>query len=573
MNIYLRVLRYIKPYRYKLFVIFLLTVIVFLITLIPPFLTKVLIDDILIERDASLLNLMLLGVLVIFIFGLLLDFLQDYLSSVMVSRINFDVSTQFFRHLQRLSLKFYHHRRSGELLYKLFSDTRTIQAWISTNLITIFFHIATLLVVGGLMIYMDWRLSCISFAIIFFHVLNIIYFRKPIIKYSRRLRKQNEVIYGNTSEYLAGIREIKAYTKEDEIISRFEKELDNIVKTGIKSRLINKFSGTVVSFTNNSWSLLILWCGGQEVIKGELTLGVLMAFLMLSGRIYPSVSGLTNLILGLQSDLVGIKRVYEILDTPPDIKDEEGAIILPSIKGKIQFKNVSFSYEGRQKILDGITFSIQPGEIIALVGRSGVGKTTLCNLIIRFYEPDSGVILIDGYDIKKVQLRSLRDQLAIVPQEPILFSGTIKENILLGRQNASDEEIQRAAEMANIYDFISSLPHSWDTQVGERGVRLSGGQKQRIAIARVFLRDPRILILDEATSFIDLESEFLIQESLRELMKDRTTLIIAHRLSTIRNADKNLVLDNGKIIEEGTHEDLLAMKGFYYQLYEQTARL
>jgi len=573
MNIYLRTLGYVKPYRYKLLAIFLLTVVVFSISLIPPLLTKILIDDILIERNANLLNFILLGALVIFAFGLLLDFLQDYLSSVMASRISFDISTHFFRHLQKLSLKFYHFRRSGELLYRLFSDTGVIQAWIGTNLIAIFFNIATILIVGGIMIYMDWRLSLISFAIILFHVLNIIYFRKPVIKYSRKLREENEVVYGDTSEYLTGVREIKAYTREDQIVGKFEKELDNVVRTSIKSRLMDKCSGTLVSFANNSWSLLILWLGGHEVINGEITLGALMAFLVLAGRIYPPVSGLTNLTLGFQSALVSMRRVYEIFDTPPDIKDEKGSMVLPPASGNIRLKDVSFSYAKGQKILNGVTFNIQIGETVALVGRSGAGKTTICNLIIRFYDPDSGTILIDGHDIKKVRLKSLRDQLAIVSQEPLLFSGTIRDNIMQGKQDVSDEEMQRASKSANIYDFISSLPDGWDTRVGERGVRLSGGQRQRVAIARAFLRDPRILILDEATSFVDLESEMLIQESLRELMRGRTTLIIAHRLSTIRSADRILVLGDGKIIEGDTHEKLLAKKGLYYQLYEQTARL
>ena len=294
---------------------------------------------------------------------------------------------------------------------------------------------------------------------------------------------------------------------------------------------------------------------------------------MLAGRLYGPASGLTNLVLGFQDNLVGLRRVYEIFDTAPHISDNKNLYLLQSVKKYIQFDNVSFSYGTYGMVLKNVNFSVKAGTTVALVGRSGAGKTTLVNLIARFYEPTSGSIFIDGYDISKIQLKSLRQQIGVVLQDPFLFSGTIKENITYGRQKATSEEVIKAAKAANIHEFIISLPRDYETIIGERGVNLSGGQRQRLAIARVLLRDPKILILDEATSSVDLESEALIQDALKHLMKNRTTFVIAHRLSTIKQADKILVIDKGEIVERGKHIELLKKKGLYSQLYERAVRM
>lgn len=572
LNNYIKLLKFVKPYLFLLSIILTLLIIILLISLVPPLITKILIDKVIFQHDPKLLNILIIGLIIVFGIGLLLDFLQDYLCSVTVSKLNFDIWSSLFEHILRLPMKFHSFNRAGELIYRLFSDTNSIQRWLSTNIIHILVNVVSFLAVGAIMFIMNYKLSCILFSILVFYILTIIFFRKPIINYSRKMKEEKQNLHGNTVEYFSGIKELKAYSIEKTILEEFNYTLSKIIKLGIKDRVIKKISSSVVSFVNNCWYLIIMWYGGLQVINKEISLGNLMAFLILGNRVYSPLTKLTNLVLSFNADKVAIDRVLEIFNVESESGNNGKNKKIAPIRGDILFDSVSFGYGLKEPILTNINLNIRAGETIALAGRSGVGKTTICNLIARFYMPEIGTIYLDNHNLNNIPLDLYRKQIAVASQEPFIFSKTIRENIAFGL-NAYMDDIIEAAKKANIHRDIVKLHKGYYTKVGERGVRLSGGERQRIAIARAFLRNPRILILDEATSFVDLESELLIQESLKQLMEGRTTIIIAHRLSTIMNADKIIVLENGQIVEEGKHDELVNGDGLYERLYSRMARI
>ena len=368
-------------------------------------------------------------------------------------------------------------------------------------------------------------------------------------------------------EMIVSIRLIRLFVREDYEIDRFKRENENNFNAQMKAAQLSATLTPVVEFLAAIAVTTIVWYGGNEVISGNLTSGSLIAFLVYSVNISNPVKRLGNVYGSIQRAVAAAERVFDVLDTSPEIQDAPGAIELPSVKGRVTFENVTFEYRAGEPALRNMSIDIPPGQVLAIVGPSGAGKSTIANLLPRFYDPQEGRILIDNVDIKNVTVRSLREQIAMVPQDTILFSASIFENILYGRLDATREEVMEASRAANAHDFILQLPDGYDTQIGERGCQLSGGQRQRISIARAILKDPRILILDEATSALDAESERLVQEALDKLMVGRTTLVIAHRLSTIQRADSILVLDKGRMIECGCHADLLESGGLYCKLY------
>lgn len=574
MKQYLRALKYSYPYRSQIFIILALVLFSFIVTLAPPYFIKRIIDDVLIARNIELLNLFLLAMGGIFVIGLSVDFLQNYLAAVLLQKLDLDIKCGFFKHLLKLSLKFFKKRRTGDLVYRLFNDTDVINSAVSITMINVFMNVVILLVVAGILVYMNWKLALIVFFMIPLHILIILKFRNPIVKYSTLVKEKDENMSGNVLETFSGVEEMKTYSTEQYELERFVNNLRERLQLNLKSMLIMRFSGVSINSINTLWSFGILWYGAREVAIGSLSIGSLMAFFTLAGRLFTPVSFLANTILGFQDVLVRLGRFYHILDTKPEVKEEEDALELPLINGAVKFENVSFSYVSGSKILNDISFEVEPGEVVAIVGRSGVGKTTLTNLLARFYDPESGIIYIDGYDINKVKVALLRKQIGIVLQKPYLFSGTVEENIKYGtKDNVNQERIMQAAKNADAHKFIMELPDKYKTEIGERGVKLSGGQQQRIVIARVFLKNPRILILDEAVSALDLESEAVIYHALRQLMQGRTVFIIAHRLSTIQQADKIVVLENKHVQEIGTHQELLQKDGIYRELYERIARI
>jgi subfamily B ATP-binding cassette protein MsbA len=548
--------------------------------LAPPLFTKYLVDYVLLASRYDLLDNLFFILIGVFLIDLMLGFGNHYIMVRINQLITYDVRTHFFEHLQKLSMKFYDNQRSGDLIYRLFGDTAAIPGVIGTIIVDLFLYIVTLLVVSILLLIINTKLALFCFLIFPLHILAIIGFRKPIKKYSLRLRQKDENISGDVVEFFSSVRMVKAFSCEQLENERFANGQSDRFNLALKSTLINKVSSLVVGSINNFLFFLVLWYGGHEVIGAKLSLGDLMALLILVGRLYVPVSGITNIVLGLQDASVGIRRVYEILDIVPNTdsgstgraKTSEN-INLDDLRWSVEFRDIVFSYNGGTPILKHINFSVPSGTNVAIVGHSGVGKTTLMNLLTGFYHPQQGNIFIDGHDLRSLPKKELRMQMGIVLQDPYLISGSIKDNILYGKPIADHSEVVEAAVRSNAHPFIVKLPDQYDTKIGERGIRLSGGEKQRIAIARAFLRNPKMLIMDEGLSAVDLASELAIQEALERLMAERTCFTIAHRLSTIRNSDKIAVLNNGTIMEVGDHWQLMEKRGVYYHLYERMATI
>ncbi len=516
-----------------------------------------------------------LGALAIYVARAGLAFVRSYMAHVAGWGVVADARRHIYDHLQRLSLRFYEDRQVGQLMSRMINDSDLFERFIAHAIPDVFVNGLTFLGVSAVMLSMNWRLALLSMAPIPLVALSMQAFGRWVRPAFRERQRELGELNARLNDNLSGIREIKAFTQEEMEAERIGQRIIRYRDSNLRALRLMATFDPLVELSSSLGTIVVIYFGGRLFLGQALPLGDLVAFFLYLEIFYGPVRVLSTAWESIQETLAGLERVAELLQTEPEVQERPGAIVLTNrARGDLAFRGVSFRYRPDEPlVLDHIDLDIPAGSVVALVGRTGVGKTTLTSLIPRFYDVTEGAILLDGRDIRDIQLKSLRQQISIVLQDVFLFHGTVRENVLFGRPNASEEELIEATKIANAYEFIVRLPHGFDTLIGERGVKLSGGQKQRLAIARAVLKDAPILVLDEATSSVDTETEVLIQQALERLMAGRTTIIIAHRLSTVRNADQIVVLEGSRIVEQGTHEELMARGGLYRHLNAVQLRL
>jgi ATP-binding cassette subfamily B protein len=609
----LRVAGYARPYGRKVVIILITMLATSLLSLVPPLLIRDLIDHALPNKDVSRLNLLAIGMVLVPLVNGLLGVAQRYASAAIGEGIIFDLRRALYAHLQRMSMRFYTNTQVGEMMSRLNNDVIGAQRAITGTLVTIVSNIFSLIATLGIMLSLEWRLTLLGIAILPLFILPA---RRVGVVLRDVARRQMEFNAGmnalmNETLNISGALLVKIFGRYHSEVDRFKDRAASVRDIGVRQAVIGRWFFLALSLVSAVGTALVFWLGGHLALRGAFTIGTIVAFSAYLADLYGPLMAMTNARVEFATSMVSFERVFEVLDLPIEIQDAPGSIRLEQVRGEVRFEQVCFSYldrdgkvigleelrrfgwgggghgsylpprkakeEGEAESSSGtpllrwalrdVTFTIQPGQVAALVGPSGAGKTTITYLLPRLYDPTEGRVLIDGHDLKEVQLDSLAEHIGMVTQETYLFHDTLRANLLYARPGAAQSELESVCRAANIHEFITSLPDGYDTLVGERGYRLSGGEKQRVAIARVLLKDPRVLILDEATSHLDSQSEALIQEAMQTVKQGRTSLVIAHRLSTVIDADVILVMDDGRLVEQGRHEELLRQGGLYARLY------
>ncbi|MER1986727.1 MAG: ABC transporter ATP-binding protein [Solibacillus sp.] len=570
-----RYMRYVGPYKWLLAITMVIGIAKFAIPLFIPWIIQIILDDILLadtltadEKTSQLFYWIGIAFFLSFIVRPPIEYYRQYFAQNLSNNILFDIRKELYAHLQKLSLSYYANTRAGDVISRMINDVEQTKSFVMTGLMNLWLDLATIIIVVIIMLNMDVKLTIVSLIALPLYAISVKYFFGRLRDLTKARSQALSGVQSYLHERVAGMSIIKGFTLEKHEQNIFDEANGEFLNKALDHSRWNAKSFAVVNTITEIAPLLVILFAAHQVINENLTIGVMVAFYAYIDRLYGPLRRLVSSSTTLTQAIASMDRMYELFDVPYEVQNKPDAKNLPAVTGKLEFKNVIFEYEGNGKrILNDVNFAIQPGQTVAFVGMSGGGKSTIISLIPRFYDVTDGQVLIDGIDVRDVVIESIRQQVGIVLQDNILFSDSVRENILMGKPDATDEEVIAAAKAANAHDFILNLPQGYDTKVGERGVKLSGGQKQRVAIARVFLKNPPILILDEATSALDLESEALIQDSLDRLAHDRTTIVIAHRLSTITHADKIFVIDHGELLEEGTHDELMKQKGIYYNLF------